>query len=244
MEPTPAANSANLPQEAPAAITVDLQVLHVMLAAVKEDEEKEVLRHAESMALLATRRIKYSTTLSVLAEIYPSVGTAESETIENRKQPADLPPAPDHEPLDTNKNKKPEPDRAHVKASVPRKREKHGVLKRALLSIFKQHDTFLTTEDFKKAFQASSALKGYTNKRITDGLKDARRPGQGVIGIQAYSGAFPKFVNGLADFFEDAEGKRPKPEYAEKLRVRLGELGLTLEKQVAGQAKHGSLFQS
>ena len=247
---TPPTDAA-LPQGSPAAITIDLKVLYAMLDAVKADEAKELLRHEELMAQLATRRLKYSTTLSVLVEMYPSASLNKSNVDETNKSDVTSPIlTQSHKSHGTEPSGKAGDSQSQTqpstKAGMPRKREKHGVLKRALMDIFEQRNTFLTTEDFKKAFIASPVLKGYSSKRITDGLKDARRPGQGIIGIQAYSGAFPKFINGLSTFFEDAEGKHIKPEYTGKLQERLKELGLTLEK--GGQATNGvtnnPLFQS
>jgi hypothetical protein len=176
-----------------------LQALRDKLAAAQTEEKEELARHTQEMANIATRKGRYQTALNVLTEMYPVSG-------EPKPQNATLILSPSG----TDK---------------PRKlRTEPGTLKRAINALFVKRDNFLLVKDIKK----HPSLAGFSEARITEGLKQGRKPGGGLIGVSVYNGAFPMIINGLPTFFEE-DGKTPKSVYAEKLKSRLAELGLTLE---------------
>lgn len=207
------------------------------LTEVLSDEKTERKHHAEKMALLATRRTKLEAALEVLQEIPASTDAP----------PHDLPALPANAAIDEAA-----PAASNTVAPgepiVGPRPSSRSSLKKAILAILEQHDTFLTSEDIKNFLSQEHPSEKYAPKRVVDALKDARQPGFGVVGYTAYSGFVLKYLHGLPSFYEDADQQVLKPEYADKLAWRLIELRLDSDKpepiKPHSTVSEGGLFPS
>lgn len=124
------------------------------------------------------------------------------------------------------------PDGASTIELVPPSQfKKRGTLKRAVLKIFAQQDTFLSTEDVVSYLKAEFPKETLDNKQVVDSIRDGRRTGQ-LVGHRLRIGVTNRYtyLNGLASFFSsvadssNAKIEEVKSEYQDKFLQRMIDL--------------------
>lgn len=229
MEP----NTDTLPaSETPASASSDagrvvLADFHFKLETTLSEERKERERHQQAIAGIIARRDKLTNAIEALREFYPEAHLADREPAADAVTSTGghiaiiAPKASFGSGITPDNQDAGQSDDTDVNGGFAR-----GEMKRAMLDVLAKADTFLTTDEIASALRDRFPDKKFSNKRVTDALKDNRRR-KDIIGENVFRGNFPMFINGLPHFYADLETLELKQHYNEKYEQRMAELGFT-----------------
>lgn len=198
------------------------------LDAALTDERQERERHKLAIASIIARRDKLLNAIEALREFYPDV------ELDNTVNYVDVAVAADgHVSIISAKDAN-DPDGApdgrkdagQLDEGDPNGGFARGEMKYAMIDVLTKADTFMTTDEIASALRDRFPDRKFSNKRVTDALKDNRRR-KDIIGENVYRGKFPMFINGLPHFYADLATLELKQEYNKKYEQRMQELGFT-----------------